>query len=272
MKSRVTPDDIEKHSFRRATFGGYKPSEVSEYLADIAENLRRLDMHNQELEKRINEANEERKRLRYAEAALHKTLMQTQEANQLTVDQARKKADLMILEGKVRADTLLKEAKEQSKFMMRKAQQVAEDTLVEMKKQVLRMENDYRQVEKLKHETLQELSDFLKDTFQKVQKIAIKNDAHSVAQLIARTDELIEKNHKHVHYQIERINANEMPEDFVPEAYQRPGEAEKKQAEATAANTKQTQSKESHIANIKTEPEDIGRGGLVFDTAMFENL
>lgn len=187
----VTVAKIKEHTFKRATFGGYRKEEVSEFLANLAEDWQQLSSRNEILEEQIAQARAELQKLKDIEAALLQNLQQAQTASKLTLEQAEKQAQVRLMEAQVHADALLHQAKEKADALLAQAAQKAdkliteaknfsEQTLIETNKELNRLQYAHEFTVQQRQKMLEDLAEFLENSLKKVKRFAEINVENTV--------------------------------------------------------------------------------------------
>ncbi|AFM03614.1 DivIVA domain protein [Bernardetia litoralis DSM 6794] len=213
-KSPIAPLQIRKQSFKQVTFGGYRKEDVSEYLSDVAENMSSVSHRNEELERQVGYLHTELAKLKEIERTLLESLSQSQEANRLNWEQAQKRADLLILEGKMQADALLQNAKSSAKNILLSTQQLADQTLTEMKREIKLLNYSYEYSAQQKAQMMQELQSFMETALSKIERLSKLDVEHTSEHALERA----EKMHQH-HSQIIREQLQQLEGENYQELY-----------------------------------------------------
>ncbi|WP_027002925.1 DivIVA domain-containing protein [Hugenholtzia roseola] len=200
----VTIAKIKEHTFKKATFGGYRKEEVSEFLANLAEDWQQLHSRNEILEDQIAQARAELQKLKEIEAALLQNLQQTQSASKLTLEQAEKQAQVKLMEAQVRADSLLHQAKEKADALLAQAAQKAEkliteaknfseQTLTETNKELNRLQYAHEFTVQQRQKMLEDLTEFLENSLKKVKRFAEINVENTVPHFQGKVFQMAQK-------------------------------------------------------------------------------
>ncbi|WP_375559396.1 DivIVA domain-containing protein [Bernardetia sp. OM2101] len=213
-KTPIAPTQIRKHSFKQVTFGGYRKEDVSEYLSDVAENMSSVSHRNEELERQVGYLHTELAKLKEIERTLLESLSHAQEANRLNLEQAQKRADLMILEGKMQADALLQNAKSNAKSILLSTQQLADQTLTEMKREIKLLNYAYEYSAQQKAQMMQELQSFMETALSKIERLSKLDVEHTSEQALERAERM----HQH-HSQIIREQLKQLEGGNYQELY-----------------------------------------------------
>ncbi len=213
-RSLIKPLQIRKQSFKQVTFGGYRKEDVSEYLSDIAENMSSVSHRNEELERQVGYLHTELAKLKEIERTLLESLSQSQEANRLNWEQAQKRADLLILEGKMQADALLQNAKANAKSILLSTQQLTDQTLTEMKREIKLLNYAYEYSAQQKSQMMQELQTFMETALSKIERLSKLDVEHTSEQALERAERM----HQH-HSQIIRQQLMQMEGENYQELY-----------------------------------------------------
>ncbi len=210
----IAPTQIRKQSFKQVTFGGYRKEDVSEYLSDVAENMSSVAHRNEELERQVGYLHTELAKLKEIERTLLESLSQSQEANRLNWEQAQKRADLMILEGKMQADALLQNAKSNAKSILLSTQQLADQTLTEMKREIKLLNYSYEYSAQQKAQMMQELQTFMETALSKIERLSKLDVEHTSEKALERAERM----HQH-HSQIIREQLKQLEGGNYQELY-----------------------------------------------------
>ncbi len=213
-KTFIAPLQIRKHSFKQVTFGGYHKEDVSEYLSDVAENMSSVSHRNEELERQVGYLHTELAKLKEIERTLLESLSQSQEANRLNWEQAQKRADLLILEGKMQADALLQNANSNAKSILLSTQQLADQTLTEMKREIKLLNYAYEYSAQQKSQMMQELQTFMETALSKIERLSKLDVEHTSEQALERAERM----HQH-HSQIIREQLKQLEGGNYQELY-----------------------------------------------------
>lgn len=168
---KVTPLDIRKKSFDKVTFGGYDKEDVNAFLQALSVAWENLSVKNDDLERRLQEATNELNRVREIENSLLSTLKQVEASNHVLREQAQKEAHLIIQESYTKANQIIEEAKGKAKIVTQEANQVAYNSMTQMREELRKLDYSYRLIEKQKEKLSSQMSEFLRDTLKKIDQI-----------------------------------------------------------------------------------------------------
>ncbi len=168
---KVTPLDIRKKSFDKVTFGGYDKEDVNAFLQALSVAWENSSVKNDDLERRLAEAINELNRVREIENSLLNTLKQVEASNHVLREQAKKEAYLIVQEGQAKANQLIEDAKSKAKIVTHEANQLAYNTMAQMREELRKLDYSYRLIEKQKEKLSSQMTDFLKDTLKKIDQI-----------------------------------------------------------------------------------------------------
>ncbi len=105
----LTPLDIQNKKFKKE-FRGYEPSDVDQYMAEVAKSYERLLQDNMDLKENIERLTTKLEHYQHMEATLHSTLMIAQETAEEVKLNAKRESELMIKEVEIRGQRILDEA------------------------------------------------------------------------------------------------------------------------------------------------------------------
>lgn len=205
---KVTPLDIRKKSFDKVTFGGYDKEDVNAFLQAMSVAWENMTVKNEDLERRLAEALNELNRLRQIEASLLTTLKNLEESNHVLREQAQKEAYLIVQEGQVKANQIIEEAKTQAKIVTREANQLAYNSLAQMREELRKLDYSYRLIEKQKEKLTSQMTDFLKDTLGKIVQIDAYKRTVFYEEEIKKANEFMQKNNEQTKQTLQNLEKN----------------------------------------------------------------
>ena len=203
---KVTPLDIRKKSFDKVTFGGYDKEDVNAFLQALSVAWENLATKNEEMERRLNESEGELNRIRQIETALLSTLKQVEESNYTTKEQARKEAHLIVQEAEIKANQIVEEAKIKAKIVTKEANQLAYNSLAQMREELRKLDYSYRLLEKQKERLTVQMSDFLKDTLSKISQIDTYKRTVFYEEEIKRANQFMQYNNEHTKQELKELD------------------------------------------------------------------
>lgn len=106
-----TPSEIQEKQFKTGL--GYDKKDVEQFLNDISSEFNNLQLENEELKKKMDEANESLSYYKTIEKTLQKALILAEKTAQDTRTIALKEADAIELEAKAKAQQILNDSKKQ---------------------------------------------------------------------------------------------------------------------------------------------------------------
>jgi len=168
---KVTPLDIRKKSFDKVTFGGYDKEDVNAFLQALSVAWENSSVKNDDLERRLQDATNELNRVREIENSLLSTLRQVEASNHVLREQAKKEAFLIVQEGQAKANQIVEEAKSKAKITTQEANQLAYNSMTQMREELRKLDYSYRLIEKQKEKLSSQMTDFLRDTLKKIDQI-----------------------------------------------------------------------------------------------------
>ncbi len=205
---KVTPLDIRKKSFDKVTFGGYDKEDVNAFLQAMSVAWENMTVKNEDLERRLAEALNELNRLRQIEASLLTTLKNLEESNHVLREQAQKEAHLIIQEAQVKANQIVEEAKTQAKIVTREANQLAYNSLAQMREELRKLDYSYRLIEKQKEKLTSQMTDFLKDTLGKITQIDAYKRTVFYEDEIKKANEFMQRNNEQTKQTLQNLEKN----------------------------------------------------------------
>ena len=115
----LSPDDILTKTFNKKVLGGYKASEVKDFLQSLAMELEEKNQREEELLSKLQEKEESIKEYRNREAILRDTIASASKIAARIKQDAEKEAHFILESAKQKSDLLVKEAKNSLKTAYR---------------------------------------------------------------------------------------------------------------------------------------------------------
>ncbi|MBD3421419.1 MAG: DivIVA domain-containing protein [Chitinivibrionales bacterium] len=100
----ISPLDIRKMAFRKKSFGGYDPDQVSSFLAQVADQTETLLRQKDELATTLKATEDKLESFKKIEATMNQALLTAQKATDEARLNAQKEAELIIKDAQVRAN------------------------------------------------------------------------------------------------------------------------------------------------------------------------
>ena len=187
----IRTGDIRKKTFNRQLFGGYKSSEVQQYLQEVAAEQTRLSEQNDRLEEQLRESKETIQRIQGIEAALLKALDQAESQRDEIVSQANKEAEVRVMEGQVAAEGLINTAKQRSEQMLQKVKTDCANRLQRMEDDFDLLEESYQEVEEHVDKLIGQMRAFVEQTNQQLAHLSNLKSQKAVSEKISTAKQLI---------------------------------------------------------------------------------
>lgn len=165
---KITPLEIRQKEFEKK-LRGFDKDEVNAFLLSLSNEWERLLDENKELSIRLKQAEKEVGKLREVENSLFKTLKTAEQTGANVIDQANKAADLHMKETKMNAEALLTESKSKAQAMVEQAEVEARQIIDELQEAVKSIEQNYRNLETHRQNTLHELKNLSVTIIEKVE-------------------------------------------------------------------------------------------------------
>ncbi len=232
---KITPLEIRQKSFEKV-FRGYDKDEVSAFLNTLSHEWEKTIDEYKEAKIKLEASEKEVEKLRQVENSLFKTLKTAEDTGANLIEQAQKSAELKMKESNMKAERIVQDAQNKSKKIIEEAEKTRNQIVGEMLDGLKDLRNDYKRLESMKEDLLQELKNLTSDTLEKVQRFrTMKNfDVDT-----------------HLGKAREYARAVDHHSNFTAEKYE--------SAEKTLENNQQTQSKNHNIASQSSERDDKGR-------------
>ena len=113
MRPRMTPLEIQKREFSRK-WKGLDPTEVQQFLVDVAEDMEALARESSDLNARLRALEQENEEHRERERILKQTLLSAQQASEDIRAAARREGELVVREAQDSAEKLTHSALQRS--------------------------------------------------------------------------------------------------------------------------------------------------------------
>ncbi len=166
---KITPLEIRQKSFEKG-FRGYDKDEVKAFLLSLSKEWERLIDEYKELKFKLDASTKEVARLREVEGSLFKTLKTAEDTGANMVEQANKAAELHLKEAQMKADAILHDASSKATSMLEDAELKSKKILDVMYIEVKGLEQQYRDMERMRENMALELKNMANDTLQRVEK------------------------------------------------------------------------------------------------------
>jgi len=161
---KITPVEIRQKTFTKKTLGGVDKEEVAAYLDSLSALWEKTLEENKELRIRLESSEKEASKLREVENSLFRTLKTAEETSVALTEQAAREAELMIKEAQWKAKTTIEEAEEEARRTFKTLQQEIKD-----------LELEYKNIEHLRDNTLNELRNLAKDITDKIDRVNVRD-------------------------------------------------------------------------------------------------
>lgn len=166
---KITPLEIRQKSFEKV-FRGYDKDEVSAFLNTLSHEWEKTLDEYKEVKIRLDASEKEVEKLRQVENSLFKTLKTAEDTGANLVEQAQKSAELKLQESNMRAEKMVQDAQNKSAKVIEDAEKARNQIVEDMMDGLKDLRNDYKRLEGLKEDLLQELKHLTSDTLEKVER------------------------------------------------------------------------------------------------------
>lgn len=232
---KITPLEIRQKSFEKV-FRGYDKDEVSAFLNTLSHEWEKTIDEYKEAKIKLEASEKEVEKLRQVENSLFKTLKTAEDTGANLIEQAQKSAELKMKESNMKAEKIVQDAQNKSKKIIEEAEKARNQIVGEMLDGLKDLRNDYKRLESMKEDLLQELKNLTSDTLEKVQRFrTTKNfdvDTH-----LAKAREYAREVDHHSNLTAENYESKEKAPD----------------------NNQQVQSKSQSVASQSSERDEKGR-------------
>lgn len=181
----ITPLEIRQKEFDQK-FRGYDKEEVNAYLLSLSKEWERLQDEAKEFRIKLEASEREVQKLREVESSLYKTLKTAEDTGANMIEQATRSAELHLKETQMKADTLMHEAKEKARNIIERAEAKARDIIESMNEEVRTQEEQFRKVEELKDNLLDDLRRIAGNTLDRADKFASESRKGAVDEEVKR--------------------------------------------------------------------------------------
>lgn len=165
---KITPLEIRQKEFNKG-FRGYDKDEVNAFLQNLSAEWERVNSDFQDTLKKLEEAQKEVAKLREVENSLFKTLKTAEDTGANMVEQSKKAAELHLKESEMKAEAILNDANIKARNIIEEAEDVASSTFQSLVDELKEIEENARQIEKLRE-------DFVSDIKSSASEIVLKMD------------------------------------------------------------------------------------------------
>lgn len=166
---KITPLEIRQKSFEKV-FRGYDKDEVSAFLNTLSHEWEKTIDEYKEAKIKLEASEKEVEKLRQVENSLFKTLKTAEDTGANLVEQAQKSAELKLKESNMKAERIVQDAQNKSKKIIEEAEKTRNQIVEEMLDGLKDLRNDYKRLESMKEDLLQELKNLTSDTLEKVER------------------------------------------------------------------------------------------------------
>jgi len=204
---KITPLEIRQKSFEKV-FRGYDKDEVSAFLNTLSHEWEKTIDENKEARIKLEASEKEVEKLRQVENSLFKTLKTAEDTGANLIEQAQKSAELKVKESNMNADKILQDAQSKSKRIIEEAEKKRNQIVEEMLDGLKDLRNDYKRLESLKEDLLQELKNLTSDTLEKVERFKAAKKFEVDEQLSKARDYAREVEHQSNNQPVEKPKKN----------------------------------------------------------------
>lgn len=192
----LQPAHIRNRSFKKQTFGGYKPSEVHDFLLQVSEAYAHLKLEHQSLSERLYETQESLNRVREIEKALLHGLQRSENQHEEIISQSKKEAEVRVMEGKIAAEALVNTAKQKAQQMLHNVKHECEQKMERMRIDFDILDQSYAEVESHVGKLIAQMQSFVEDTNKQIAHLsslkgqkAVERKLSSAKQLLGKTEQ-----------------------------------------------------------------------------------
>jgi cell division initiation protein len=168
---KITPLEIRQKTFTKKTIGGIDKEEVNAYLVTLSMAWEQTLEENKELRIRLESSEKEASKLREIENSLFLTLKTAEETSTTLTDQAAREADLMMKEAKIKSEAIVLDAEWKAKTTIEDAEEEARKTFKTLQHEIKELEMEYRNIEHLRDNTLNDLKNLANDINEKIERV-----------------------------------------------------------------------------------------------------
>lgn len=132
---KFTATEIREKSFEK-NFRGYDKDEVTEFLKSLAEAWDKLENEKIDLEKRLQFAEQEAKKLKDVEVSLFRTLKTAEDTGASIIEEANRTAHELLTDAHQSSDNMVRDARNQAQRILEEAEKKSAETLNELKNRI----------------------------------------------------------------------------------------------------------------------------------------
>ena len=189
---KFTATEIKEKSFEK-NFRGYDKDEVTEFLKNLAEAWDTLENEKINLEKRLQVAEQEAKKLKDVEASLIRTLKTAEDTGASIIEEANRTAHELLTDAHQSADKMVKDAKMQAERILEAAEKKFDEILNEANGRIKSSLSDLEALVKNRNlilKNLKKISVDLDETLTKSDKNMENSDMLSLSDLLDKLKEV----------------------------------------------------------------------------------
>lgn len=120
---RITPIDIEQHTFKTRTFG-YDKQSVDQFIQMLSDELENLARQNHDLKEELSRTKTSLNEMRKRETTLKETLLTTQRVTDELKATARREVEVMLADAELRAERLMRNAEDRRHQLIEEIQEI----------------------------------------------------------------------------------------------------------------------------------------------------
>ncbi|HHP7240263.1 MAG TPA: DivIVA domain-containing protein [Cyclobacteriaceae bacterium] len=167
---RITPLEIRQKTFEKK-LRGFDKDEVNAFLTSMSNEWEKIIDENKELRMKLDQAENEVKKLREVESSLFKTLKTAEDTGANLIDQATKSAQLHLKETKMNSEAMMNEAKNKARAIIEKAEIQSRQAIEEMHEGIKELEQNYKSLESYRDNLLNELKNLSRDVIDRIERV-----------------------------------------------------------------------------------------------------
>lgn len=112
----MTPKEINDKKFKVSLFGGYKKTEVADYLNIVAKEYQSMIEENNELKEKVSELLNKVNEYQEQEGSLRSALINAQKLGDKVIRESKEKAEIIVRDAQVKAENIIDNTKKQLEF------------------------------------------------------------------------------------------------------------------------------------------------------------
>jgi len=189
---KLTATEIREKNFEK-NFRGYDKDEVTEFLKNLAEAWDKLENEKIDLERRLQYAEQEAKKLKEVEVSLFRTLKTAEDTGASIIEEANRTAQELLTDAHLSSDKMVRDAQIQAQRILEDTEKRSAETLNELKNRIKGSIRDFDALVNNRNiilKNLKKISSDLEETLTKSEKDLENSNNVSFSDLLDNLNEV----------------------------------------------------------------------------------